>query len=403
LFRCPRLQAPGTKNKQQEAGKIAPMKRALLPLLAFFLALPVRAQTLTGFARLPASTFVSGPTSGQTIEVKDRLVPIPFVNKQPIQGFSALWRVGDSEFLALEDNGFGAKKNSADFLLRMVRVRLDFKAAQGGTGAANVISSFVFTDPNRRVPFPLVRDDRQLTGADFDPESFVVARDGSLWVGEEFGPFLLHFSASGELLEAPFILQGVASPDDPLGRTATIKSSRGFEGLALSPDKSRVYALLEGAVSGDDPRILRAFEFDLRAKKWTGLFVIYRLNAPEDAAHSHSIGEMTAIGDGRFLVIERDGLEGGSAKFKRVFLFDPRKNSKTLVADLLRIGDPQKLSGASKGVYAMPFQTIESVVALDSRHILLCNDNNFPFGRGRGQTQIEGTEFARIELPAPLF
>ena len=154
------------------------MKRALLPLLAFFLALPVRAQTLTGFARLPASTFVSGPTSGQTIEVKDRLVPIPFVNKQPIQGFSALWRVGDSEFLALEDNGFGAKKNSADFLLRMVRVRLDFKAAQGGTGAANVISSFVFTDPNRRVPFPLVRDDRQLTGADFDPESFVVARDG---------------------------------------------------------------------------------------------------------------------------------------------------------------------------------------------------------------------------------
>jgi hypothetical protein len=41
-----------------------------------------------------------------------------------------------------------------------------------------------------------------LTGADFDVESIVRAADGTYWIGDEFGPFLLHFSATGTLLEA---------------------------------------------------------------------------------------------------------------------------------------------------------------------------------------------------------
>jgi len=32
-----------------------------------------------------------------------------------------------------------------------------------------------------------------LTGFDLDVESFVIAKDGTFWVGEEFGPYLLHF------------------------------------------------------------------------------------------------------------------------------------------------------------------------------------------------------------------
>lgn len=45
--------------------------------------------------------------------------------------------------------------------------------------------------------------DRVLTGWDFDPESMQVAPDGTIWFGEEFGPYLLHTDARGRLLEAP--------------------------------------------------------------------------------------------------------------------------------------------------------------------------------------------------------
>ena len=55
-----------------------------------------------------------------------------------------------------------------------------------------------------------------LTGADIDPESLQRGRHGDLWVGDEFGPWILHFDASGRLLEAPFALpDGLVPPTNP--------------------------------------------------------------------------------------------------------------------------------------------------------------------------------------------
>ncbi|BCM90253.1 hypothetical protein IAD21_02104 [Abditibacteriota bacterium] len=388
--------------------KIWAMSRFLVLLLAALLILPVRAQTLVGFARFPANSFVPGPTSGQRLEVKDGLVALPFQNKQPIQGFSSLWRLSKTEFLALEDNGYGAKGNSDDFLLRVVRVKVDFKTPKGGAGTVRVVSSVELKDPKKLVNWPLVRADRQLTGADFDPESLVVTRDKTWWLGDEFGPFLLHFNAEGELLEAPFALSGVASPDDPLGRQANIKSSRGFEGLGLWPNQLYLYPLLEGALNGDDPNRLPMYQFDL----YPGLTTFHSFSAPPNFYQlepvgpdekPHSIGECVCVDYGKFLINERDDLGGDSARFKRVYLWDQYPNSKTLVADLLNILDPNGLGPSQKGIYRMQFQTIESVVMVDKRHLLLCNDNNYPFGRGRGADHIEDTEFVLLELDKPLF
>ncbi len=378
------------------------MNRAFLLIFLGVFALSARAQTLSGFARLPAATFISGPTSGQKIELKDALIALPFAAKQPIQGISSLVRIKKNEFLALADNGFGAKANSGDFLLRIVRLKLDFRSRKGGKGEVKIVSSVTLTDPNRRAGFELVRADRQLTGADFDPESLVIARDGSFWIGEEFGPFLLHFSRDGVLLEAPFAIPNVASPDDPLKRPANIKSSRGFEGLAISPDRAQLFGLLEGALDGQDAARLPIYRFDLRSKK-TEIAGFYDLEPISNGEKAHAIGEMTAIGEGQFLVIERDGLESEAARFKRIYAYDLQANSKKLVVDLLQIADVNGLAGAKNSVYRMPFQTIESVAVLDKRHLLVCNDNNFPFGRGRGEREVEATEFAVVELESALF
>jgi hypothetical protein len=76
------------------------------------------ADQLEGRAVLPAATFAQGPTSGQQLGANPiNGQPLPFLNKQPVQGFSAVQDNGDGTFNVMPDNGFGALENSADFHL----------------------------------------------------------------------------------------------------------------------------------------------------------------------------------------------------------------------------------------------------------------------------------------------
>ena len=154
------------------------------------------ADQLEGRAVLPAATFVEGPTSGQQLGTNPiNGQPVPFLNKQPVQGFSAVQDNGDGSFNVMPDNGFGALENSADFHLRVYHIRPDFKTKDGGSGAIAVLGFFELHDPDKRIPFTITEqftDERILTGADFDIESMERAADGTLWFGDEFGPFLLH-------------------------------------------------------------------------------------------------------------------------------------------------------------------------------------------------------------------
>jgi hypothetical protein len=115
--------------------------------------------TLTGFASLPARTFVPGspPAGGQLGTDPINGLTAPFAD-QPVQGFSAIVANGDGTFDVLEDNGFGKKNNSADFLLHIVRIRPDFHR-----GRIEVVGGVNLTEPDKRVPFGLTRSDRVLT------------------------------------------------------------------------------------------------------------------------------------------------------------------------------------------------------------------------------------------------
>jgi glycerophosphoryl diester phosphodiesterase len=160
---------------------------------------------LKGFASLPADTFAEGPPSGNFITGNTNGRTLPFTG-QPVQGFSGVQSAGQGAYWFLTDNGFGAKNNSADFLLRIYKLDPNFAGAENGDGSVKVSSFIQFSDPDKKVPFKITNEntsDRKLTGADFDVESFVIAKDGTIWVGDEFGPYLLHFDASGKLLQAP--------------------------------------------------------------------------------------------------------------------------------------------------------------------------------------------------------
>lgn len=351
---------------------------------------------LLEFAALPAATFVPGSEpSGALIGAGpfNGITP-PFAD-QPVQGFSGIVRNSDGTFDVLSDNGYGNKANSADFLLRIQRLAPDF-----ATGAVDVVGGLNLTDPYQKVPFPLTRPDRVLTGADFDVESIVRVPDGSYWIGDEFGPFLLHFDRAGRLLAAPVPLPGVFAPENPFRGTtpANLASSKGFEGMTISPDKHTLYPLLEGTVAGDPAGALRLNELSLTTGAYTGRRWVYQLESPANA-----IGDATMVDDHRLLVIERDNGQGDAALFKRIYLADLRdrdddgKLDKTLVADLLAIANPHHVGGFGDP-FRFPFVTIEDVVILDDRTLGVLNDNNFPFSSGRTPGLPDNDELITIRL-----
>ena len=58
----------------------------------------------------------------------------------------------------MPDNGFGAKANSRDFLIRAYFLRPDFKTADGGSGEIEVGDHISFRDPFDRIGFPIVNE-----------------------------------------------------------------------------------------------------------------------------------------------------------------------------------------------------------------------------------------------------
>ncbi len=404
------------------------MRRSLSMCLTAALAVAtanvVQAQTLEGFASLPADTFAPGPTSGQFITAANGRLP-PFVDKQPVQGFSSILKTSRGEFLAMSDNGFGAKGNSADYVLRFYRIAPDFRTKRHGSAQIAVKSFVQLSDPLHLVDFPIVADaatypnssipvdprirqGRLLTGGDFDIESFREAHDGTLWFGEEFGPFLLHTDASGRVIERPYPMPNVQSPQNPFLGTAspTLPASRGFEGMAISPNRKTLYPMLEGALIADaNQRRLIISEFDLAHRRYTGKQWWYRLDA--DSTAGQAIGDFTAVTAKSFLVIERDGGQGPTAVFKKVFLvnLDDVDASgflvKREVVDLLNINDPHNVARLGNP-FRFPFVTIESVIPLDNDRLGVLNDNNYPFSAGRTAGQPDSNEFIIIKLDEPL-
>lgn len=418
--------------------------------------------TLAGHAVLPAQSFVAAPrdasadlqasgkfTSGKRVEALGTVeglsagrgtgVSVPFKG-QPLQGHSGIKKMDDGSFWILTDNGAGAKANSPDFMLYLNHYKVDFKS-----GRFNRLNTIFLHDPDKKVPFRIVHEgtkQRYLTGSDFDPESFQFA-GGALWIGEEFGPFLIKADRKGKVLavfETQVDGKAVRSPDHPAVTTPgapggavdfQVKRSKGFEGMAASKDGSKLYALLEGPVWNaeakdyeklDGKEALRVLEFDVATEKWTGRHWKYPLEA-----NGHAIGDFNMIDATTGLIIERDNGEGTSdkacpegqkrsdcfhdiAKFKRVYKIELSEANaggavrKIGYIDLLNMADPAKLARKplNDGVLKFPFFTIENVDVVDATHIVVGNDNNLPFSSSREPNKADDNELVLLEVGALL-
>ena len=435
-------------------------------LLAAF---PASAQTkfpatLEGHAILPAMTLVPAPAdapqelqisgryagpAGQRTDtpesvqafsaLSDKAAPRPTgltlpLKGQAVQGLSGIRNMKDGTFLTLTDNGFGSKANSPDSMLMFHVLKPDWKS-----GAVERVSTTFLSDPDRKVPFRIVNENtprRYLTGGDFDLESVQPIGD-ALYFGEEFGPFLIKTDKSGKVLqvfETRVDGKVVRSPDHPAmtlpGAPGAVKfevrRSKGFEGMAASPDGKFLYPLLEGPLvteSGemeakDGKRFLRILEFDVAKGEYTGKSFKYTLEAPANA-----IGDFNMIDASTGLIIERDDTEGDAAqackdgavkadcfnvpaKFKRIYKIDMSQADadgfvkKVGYIDLMDIQDPNKVAraGAKDGKLTFPFFTIENVDLVDADHIIVGNDNNLPFSSGRALGKSDDNELILLKV-----
>lgn len=359
------------------------------------------------------------------------------IEGQPLQGHSGIKRMADGTYWVLTDNGYGNKKNSPDSMLYLTQYDIDFKK-----NSVEPLKTVFLQDPDKVIPFHIINEsskERYLTGSDFDPESFQFA-GGALWVGEEFGPYLIKADLNGKVL-ALFDTRvddklikspdhpSVTTPGQPDGKVSfQINRSKGFEGMASSPDGSMLYPMLEGAIwseekqeyeNVDGKRAARILEFDVKKQAWTGRSWQYVFEQNQNA-----IGDFNMIDDTHGLIIERDNSEGTAdkacpqdakdtsqcfsdiAKFKRVYrveLSDKNVNGsvdKQAYIDLLNIKDPNGLAKQplNDGVFKFPFFTIENVDIVDSDHIIVGNDNNFPFSSSRDPNKADDNEFILLKV-----
>ncbi len=239
--------------------------------------------------------------------------------------------------------------------------------------------------------------------ARLDPEGLRVDENGNFFVTDEYGPRLIKFAPTGEmigefqmpehlLIDAPGLTKADENPKNQTGR----QTNRGMEGLAIAGDQ--LFGLMQSPLLQDSHRELitdkpngmncRLLQFSNK-----GVFQkehLYRLDAA-----TNKLNEILATGPSQFLVIERDGEAGELAKFKKLMLVSTKSATditgvetlpafeeaqgvqsiqKTVFIDLL---DPKwKLAGEK-----MP-EKIESLtfgpdLADGRRMLIVTSDNDF--------------------------
>ncbi|MEB3337699.1 MAG: choice-of-anchor I family protein [Leptolyngbyaceae bacterium] len=161
-----------------------------------------------------------------------------------------------------------------------------------------------------------------------DLEGIVVnPTDGTFWMVDEYRPAIYQFGTDGKLIER-FVPTGTGAAAGQTAGTfgtealpaviAQRRQNRGFEAVALNTDNNKLYAFVQSPIRNpaalsngnlNGLNNIRIVEFDLTTKTVTAQY-LYRmdnlnLGTPENS-RPDKIGDAVYIGNGEFLVVERD-------------------------------------------------------------------------------------------------
>lgn len=247
-----------------------------------------------------------------------------------------------------------------------------------------------------------------------DPEGVRVGPQGTLYISDEYGPFLYEFDMKGRRLASlpvPARFQVANPAADPKQELATNKSgrvpNRGMEGLAITPDGSKLVGIMQSPLIQDGGRKgtnVRILEIDVASRKTREFLYVL------DNFHT-GVSEIVAVNDHEFLVLERDG---SKSAFRKIFKIDLAKATDIGDMDTLPVnGVPKGVTPVTKAMFLdfldprfglagpdMPVK-IEGLAfgpdLADGRHFLLVtSDNDF---EPKTPTRLFGFAVDRDDLP----
>lgn len=205
----------------------------------------------------------------------------------------------------------------------------------------------------------------QTKGLRLDPEGIRAEPDGSFWLADEYGPWIDQYSAAGTRtrripIPDKFIIETPSQdPTRELPPTSTKgrQANRGFEGLARSPDGSKLWAILQSPLIQDnalDERAKRAglniriLEITIKGPKaGTTRELVYQLEKA-----SNGVSEILALSDNQLLVIERDGEFAREAVWRRLYTINISTASDVSAIDSLPREDlPPEITPVTKAKF----------------------------------------------------
>ena len=90
-------------------------------------------------------------------------------------------------FYVLSNGTFDTAANSADFLLQIFTVEVNWRTSNGNDSGVSVVNWLTLSDPGKKAGKDIHNGStktRELTGADFEPRAFRHMADGSFWVAD---------------------------------------------------------------------------------------------------------------------------------------------------------------------------------------------------------------------------
>ena len=183
-----------------------------------------------------------------------------------------------------------------------------------------------------------------VVGGDF--EGILKDKDGNFWLCDENRPSIYQFDPTGMLMNRyvpegtgdlllpiiGFSFEGAYGPEVLPAVYSNKRANRGFEAIAYDADANIIYAFIQSPVETPDNSvrnnsdIIRILGIDPDGTPVSEY--VYLLERNRDAGHglkrTDKIGDAVYIGDGKFLVIERDSSvpEDGETGHKYIYEID---------------------------------------------------------------------------------
>ncbi len=256
-------------------------------------------------------------------------------------GSDLVYDAARNQFYGLSDRGPGG--GVLPYAPRIQTFGVDFDLVTGAASNFSLRGTTLFTQADgstyNGLNPRLLSGSAATLGGSLDPEGLARLPNGNFLVADEYGPSVIEFTADGRFVRS-FATPANLQPREATGTlnytdgrptiTSGRQDNRGFEGLTVTPDGRTAYAVLQdplvnegvnpanGTADGRFSRNVRIVAYDVETGLSTGQF-IYQLENLSDIndrttqdfgtnAQGRNIGvsAIQALGDGRFLVLERD-------------------------------------------------------------------------------------------------